>query len=300
MTFVIEANLDCEARWSGLALSRAVLERISLYGLLLSALAPDGEDIEVWTPAAIDPARWLGRSITCRVGTPARADLRWAQASAKAANDRRLAQQVATELGVGLRGARVVTELGGDWSGAWVAKVPWTAAGRDRVRGDGEPSTEQRTRLGRLLAACDALVVEPWCERLFDLGVCATVDHAGRLTAEEPHSLLVDARGGFVGIDLAPPPLTPYERAVLDRAVIAAGAAIAKTGHTGPFAVDAFVYRDGSERRLHPLCEINARYSFGWVARAFAGITRLGFGAASPGTTVVIAPGSDQVTAWIA
>jgi hypothetical protein len=63
------------------------------------------------------------------------------------------------------------------------------------------------------------------------------------------------------------------------------------------------VYREGDTRQLHPICEINARYSFGWIARAFAsrlGTTRLGFSAPPPGATVLIAPGHDRVTAWIA
>nr|MBA3819244.1 hypothetical protein [Deltaproteobacteria bacterium] len=56
-------------------------------------------------------------------------------------------------------------------------------------------------------------------------------------------------------------------------------------------------------RHFHPLCEINARYSFGWIARGFAartGATRLGFGAPPPGATELITPAADGVTAWLA
>jgi hypothetical protein len=352
--FVVDANLDCESQWSGLPLSHAVRSRISLYGALISALAPDG-DIELWTPAGIDPARWLGRPIAFRSGTPGRADLRWADPSAKPANDRRLAHQVAGTIGAGLPGAWSISLDGTPSRGerrdqrqgevsacsatlrsalvenpakaarapartqgpeehlketiaasfaashsvqsAWIAKVPWTAAGRDRVRGEGPPTDQQLTRLSRLLAACGALVVEPYCDRIFDFGVCATVDHLG-VDLQPPHSLLVDSRGGFVGIDLAEPPLEPAERELVDRAVEAAGNAIAATGYHGPFAVDGFAYRDGDQRRIHPLCEINARYSFGWIARAFG--KRLGFGPPPSGATTLIAPAADGVTAWIA
>jgi len=54
---------------------------------------------------------------------------------------------------------------------------------------------------------------------------------------------------------------------------------------------------------LHPLCELNARYSFGWIARGLArrlGVSRLGFDPAPDGALVLIAPGPDRVTAWCA
>jgi hypothetical protein len=80
--------------------------------------------------------------------------------------------------------------------------------------------------------------------------------------------LLVDARGGFVGIDLAVPELEASERDQLALAVAAAGSLLADHGYAGPFAIDAFAYRDGGMRKFQPLCEINARFSFGWIARA--------------------------------
>jgi len=308
--FVIDANLDCESRWSGLAPSRAVQGRISLYGALVSALAPDG-DVELWTPAAIDPARWRGRPITFRTGSPARADLRWAAPAARAANDRRLAQAVARTVGAGLPGARSIDHAehageldarlaGAPFDGAWVAKAVWSAAGRDRCRGHGPPTAEQRTRLGRLLATCGALIVEPWCDRIVDVGVCATVGSDGRVVDRPPHKLIVDARGGFAGIDRSAPALEPGERALLGRAVGDAATALAAVGYAGPFAVDAFVYRDGAHRRLC-VCEINARHSFGWIAHAVPGCTRLGLAGPVPdGADTLIAPAADGVTAWIA
>jgi hypothetical protein len=297
--FIIHANLDCEARWSGLALPPAVARRISLYGALLAVFAPEDSDVEIWTPAAIEPDRWLGRPATFRVGAPAHADLVWASTGARAANDRRLAQST-----IALPGARVIASVDElDLAGPWVAKVPWTAAGRDRCRGNGAPTAEQRTRLSRLLAATGALVVEPWCDRICDVGRCAVVDAQGHVTAEAPHGLVVDAHGGFVGIELDAT-LLPEQHLALDHAIAAAGAAIARAGHVGPFAIDGFAYRVGGARRFHPLCEINARLTFGHVAHAYRarhGITRLGLaGAAPPGATLLIAPGSDKVTAWIA
>ncbi|MBA3540746.1 MAG: hypothetical protein H0T79_14135, partial [Deltaproteobacteria bacterium] len=122
-------------------------------------------------------------------------------------------------------------------------------------------------------------------------------------TSHPPHGLVVDARGGFIGIDLAPPPLEPAERDRLGELVEAAGRALAAIGYAGPYALDAFVYRDGAARRFHPICEINARYTFGFIARALGerfGARRLGFGPVPAGATVLVAPApGDPATAWI-
>jgi hypothetical protein len=112
--------------------------------------------------------------------------------------------------------------------------------------------------------------------------------------------VLADARGGFLGIDRSPPPLSPAEHARLAEVAAAVSAALVRAGYAGPFGIDAFVHAQDGERRLHPLCEINARHTFGHVARAL-GATRLGFGPeAPPGATVLIAPAADDpTTAWI-
>lgn len=329
--FVVHANLDCEAAWAGAPLPPAVARRISYYAALLAALAPPGAEVEVWAPADVDAARLRAaagwRPPAMRVGAPPRPpDARWADPAAKAANDRRLAHAVAVARGAALPGQRVIASVDEiDLPGPWVCKAPWTAAGRDRCRGHGPPTREQRARLGRLLARGGALVLEPWCERIADAGVCARVEPGGRVTQHEPHGIAADARGGFLGVDLAPPPLLPAERARLAELVDAAGAALADAGYAGPFAVDAFAYAapaaaladnapadDAADagavagdraRRFRPLCEINARLSFGWIARALAdrlGATRLGFGPPPPGAAVLIEPAADGVTAWCA
>lgn len=291
---IILANLDCEARWAGSPLGGRVLRRISALSPLLAYLAPADDDAEVWAPAAVDPARLsIGRPVTMRVGAPPRWDLAWAQPGAKAANDRRLALAVHERLGTQLAGQRAIASVDElPQQGTWVAKAPWTAAGRDRIHGHGAPTGEQRVYAGRLLARCGALLVEPWLERRLDLGVTARVE-AGRVTAAPPHTLLCDARGAFLGIDLTEPPLPRDHRATLDAFVAAAGDALAATGYAGPFTVDAFVHPGG----LHA-CEINARHTFGHVARAI-GARVLGFSPPPPGARVLVAPTvDDATTAW--
>ena len=294
--FLIHANLDAEARWAGGALPQSVAVRVSHYAALVSALAPDDAEVLVWAPAAIDAARIL-LPVTMHVGAPPRADLAWASAGAKAANDRRFAVALAAELGVGIVGARTIVSADEiEIAGRWVTKAPWTSAGRDRCHGEGPPNAEHQARIRRLIAKFGALVLEPWLERTLDLGVCAMVGPDGTVTAEAPHGLVTDARGTFLGIDLAPPALDERARVQLDSFVAAAGHRLAATGYTGPIAVDAFV----AGGRLC-VCEINARYSFGWIARALHrrfGTTRLGFTTPPTGARLLVAPGEDGVVAW--
>lgn len=297
--FAIDANLDVEARWAGAALPPAIATRISYYAALTSALAPEPA-CEVWAPAAVDAAR-IALPVTMRTGPrTAPADLAWAQIEARAVNDRRVAMRLAAGHGIGVPDARAITsvdELVID--GPWVAKGLWTSAGRDRCHGRGPLAPDQRTRIARLLERFGALVVEPWLPRSLDVGVCAWIGEDG-VRVEAPHGLVSDARGTFLGIDLAPPVLLPAELERLTGFVEAAGRSLAALGYRGPIAVDAFV---GGTERMLCVCEINARYSFGWIARALAqrfGTTRLGFSAPPPEARVLIAPAGDGVTAWIA
>jgi hypothetical protein len=297
--YIIWANLDAEARWANQTLPKHVLEKISAAAVTLAAFAPRGEPVELWTPAPVDAARVKIPDVTVRVGVPAMQHLVWAKPYAKAANDRRVSLALHEKLGTLLPGQRVITKLDELTSatGNWVCKAPWTSAGRDRAHGDGPPTGELAVHVTRLLERFGALLYEPWCERVVDLGVCGHVDATGQLSMHEPHTLRSDARGGFVGIDLAPPLLAPSERQHLDRAIVEAGRALHAIEYEGPFSVDAFVYTANGARALHAPCEINARHTFGHVAHALRerfGARVLGFGEPPPAAQLLVEGG-----AWI-
>ena len=295
----IWANFDVEARWSGATLGPQVVQRIGALSPLLAAFAPAGEPVEIWAPHA--PTRVLIEDVTIRAGVPERWDLAWAEPAAKPFNDRRLALALAEELGIALPGARViesVAELDRHLEALrpdrWVCKAPWTAAARDRAHGRGMEA--DRVYIARLIERSGAVVFEPWLDRIFDVGVVGSVQR-DRVELAGAHTLLADARGGFAGIDLAPPPLTAEETARVLDVARAAGTRLAREGYVGPFSVDSFVYQP---RALHALVEINARHTFGHVTRALAaryGGSRLGFGAPPEGARVLV---DDVVTAWLA
>lgn len=312
---LIYANLDQEARWARTTLPLHVLKRISACATLLASFAPEGEDVVIHTPAPVDPARVRFAPVEIRSGVPAQWDVAWANPTAERANDRRTALALAHELGIALPGSRVIASLaeidehlaaGGASAGIdgrWVCKAPHTAAGRDRAHGHGHVlEGETRVHLGRLLEKVGSVTFEPWLERMFDLGICAQLREDGSLHVDRPHTLLSDTRGTFLGIDIIEPALTEVEHAELARVVPAAGHMLRGVGYTGAFTVDAFVYRDRGMRKLHALCELNARHSFGHVARALharLGTRMLGFGTPPEGARVLVAPGDDGTCAWV-
>ncbi|MBK9032472.1 MAG: hypothetical protein IPL61_14375 [Myxococcales bacterium] len=232
---------------------------------------------------------------------------------ARQVNDRRFALALATELGVALPGARVIATVaalrahlaagGADASptGAWVAKAPLTAAGRDRVRRHGRALDDATaTRIARLLAIHGALVVEPWMARTVDVGQGGVVLDRDRALVLPPHRGICDA-GGVVralAIDDGAA-LTTDQRATLAAVVATVAARLGAAGYRGPFVVDAFAHADG----FHPLGEINARLTFGLVARAWAErlgrpIT-LGLGGPPPPTATALVHAADgSAAAW--
>lgn len=311
---IIYANLDQEARWARATLPHAVLRRISAAAALLGSFAPEDETCVIYAPAPVDPSRVVFRTVEMRVGVPAEWDVAWANPTAERPNDRRIALELATELGVALPGSRVIASLdeldahlaaGGanaTIEHRWVCKAPWTAAGRDRAHGHGDRCEgEVRVHLGRMLERFGPLTFEPWLERMLDLGVCVQLRPDGTMHVDQPHTLIDDARGNFGGIDIVEPALTPAEHEELARVVHASAAKLHALGYSGAFTLDAFVYNDRGTRKLHPLCELNARHTFGHVARALHGRlgTRvLGFGTPPADARVLVAPADDGVAAW--
>jgi len=160
---------------------------------------------------------------------------------------------------------------------AWVAKVPFSASARDRVSRHGRLlQGEMRVRTERLLTRFGALLVEPWVPRVADYGVCGIVGQTmSGSCLFAPHRLYSDNTGVFRGIRIADSEveseLGPEFFRELNATAHAVATSLFEIGYRGPFGVDSFVYSDGAgNRRLQSLCEINARISFGLVARAHA------------------------------
>ena len=195
-------------------------------------------------------------------------------ATARACNDRRFAFALAQEQGWSLPGACVIRSLDDlpRDSQLWVAKAPFSAAGRERIRFAVPPTPPERDRMARLLGRFGALLLEPWVERVLDLGCAGLVGDT--LQVFPPHRLETDAAGVFRAavIDDSGQEVAEHSAltAVRDTA-LAAGDALTAAGYRGPFSIDAYLWRDRDGAvRLQRLSEINARLTFGLVARAAA------------------------------
>ncbi|HEX6862117.1 MAG TPA: hypothetical protein VF414_04830 [Thermoanaerobaculia bacterium] len=186
--------------------------------------------------------------------------------------------RVAEELGCALPGARIVESLADldlaahDAPRAWVVKAPLSASGRSRfIERDGPAISSEKGRrtVERLFDRHGPLLFEPWMDRVEDFGVSVllTKNETRRVSF---HRQLVDRKGQFAGIELDAE-LPPAERERVEEVVHGVASALRREGYVGPFGIDLWRYRraDG-EVVLHPLGEINARMTFGLVARAMA------------------------------
>ena len=203
------------------------------------------------------------------------------------ANDRHFCLELGTDLDCRLPAARLidspeelVDHLRSDGlapTGDWVLKAPFSAAGRWRCRGRGIPA-EGSPSMGaarNLIERFGRVIFEPWFERTLDFGCCALVHEEGhRLLGI--HRQTVDGGGRFTGLAVplgapAPSELTAGEVELIEATLRGVADRLHKLGYRGPFSVDGWRYRNHSGREvLHPLGEINARLSFGFVARALA------------------------------
>lgn len=192
-------------------------------------------------------------------------------------NDRAFSSKLATSLGVGLPGARRVVRAedldeGSLVTRPWALKAAHAAAGRWRVI-HRPPAAWPTDRIARLLARHGPSYFEPWLERTLDVGALGLVDDRGWRDVGV-HRLRVDQDGHFTGIDIVADGasiLGHRDHRALGKTMGAVADALRSAGYSGPFGVDAWAFRRADGRAgFHPLGEINARLTFGFVARSLA------------------------------
>jgi hypothetical protein len=143
----------------------------------------------------------------------------------------------------------------------WVAKREHSCAGRGRRIWLGEPVEEDRAWIERALAQ-GGLIVEPWVERSADYGLHGWLGGEA-LMVGEPTVQRVSERGAWIASERAPAgSLSAGEERALRAELVRAAEWLERAGYRGPFGVDAFRIADGKFRAR---CEVNARYSMGWV-----------------------------------
>ena len=146
----------------------------------------------------------------------------------------------------------------------WVIKSPQGFAARERVLGrgpklEGAPATWARRRLG----AGETLIFQPWLAVVREYGIAMEVSAAGSVEIHGISDMRTNGAGAATGYVLGRPP--GAERAdALERMARVVGERLFREGYRGPAGVDALEHEGG----LHPLLEVNARYTMAFVALA--------------------------------
>ncbi len=286
-------------------LSRSARRRMSALGSLMRVYCRPGS--RLWLPGPVDverlptypgihlpdlefepPNRLPAESPMWLWGTtePWSSDPATVEVAARV-NDRCYFLTLAERLGHSLPGARCFdsaadfhrfVELEPEISRApWVLKASLSAAGRNRLihrpqRHDPKHRQEPSEKsIRRLFHQHGSLLFEPWLDRVEDYGLLMEVGPTGMSDEPRLHRQQIGPTGGFAGIEISPAlGLTQKQRDVVLRTAGDVAAQLAKDGYRGPVGIDFWTYRrEDCEVALHPLGEINARMTFGRVARAW-------------------------------
>jgi hypothetical protein len=178
------------------------------------------------------------------------------------------------ELGVALPGAAVVStlaELNASAARAcpnpdnkWVIKSPFGFAARERVLGRGSiVAGPQATWAQRRFTTGETLIFQPWLEVVREYGVVMDVLASGEIKIHGVSDLQTNGAGAGTGYLLGRG-VAAHRRVELERMARIVGARLRGKGYVGPAGVDALEHRGG----FHPLLEVNARYTMGFVAVA--------------------------------
>jgi len=146
----------------------------------------------------------------------------------------------------------------------WVVKSPYGFAARERVLGRG-PCVEgaQAAWAFKRLARGEPLVFQPWLEVEREYGVVVEVSSRGAHRLLGVSDLRTNGAGTGVGYVLGRPP-TKERVKELEAAAAVVCERLRAEGYSGPAGFDALEHAGG----LHPLLEVNARYTMGFVALA--------------------------------
>jgi hypothetical protein len=216
-----------------------------------------------WTPSVVR----LGESLSARLPTVSLETVR-------RVNSKLWSHALEQELGIAMRGACVAAdfaELQEAVASAcpraddkWVIKSPFGFAARERVLGRGARlEGAQATWTRRQFARGVKLIFQPWLERVREYGVTFEIEAKGEINVKGISDLQTNGAGTGTGYLLGRR-IGAERVAELQRLAQVVGMRLFREGYTGAAGLDALEHTGG----LHPLLEINARYTMGFVALA--------------------------------
>lgn len=203
-------------------------------------------------------------------------------AAVRAANSRRFSFGLEQEWLVGLELAgqamsvphveQFISQFGA--SSRWVVKAEFGMAGRERLIGSGAMTSTDRNWIDKRLDADGAVFVEPWAERIEEVGIQIDVPRLGQPRLIDLTELTVDPRGQYCGSLFQTdgtkqyrPGSDPADWDLAIEVALRAASRIQGLGYFGPVGIDAMRYRgiDGT-CRVRPLQDINARWTMGRIS----------------------------------
>lgn len=216
-----------------------------------------------WTPSALRVGEGVGASVE---PLPLEVVAR--------VNSKLWSHALEVELGAAIEGAATASTLeelneaarracprAGD---KWVVKSPYGFAARERVLGRG-PAVDgaQAAWAVKRLARGETLIFQPWLEVLREYGVVAEIAREGSHTILGVSDLQTNGAGTGTGYVLGRAP-SPGRMRELESVASFVCRRLHAEGYHGPVGVDAIEHARG----LHPLLEVNARYTMGFIAVA--------------------------------
>jgi hypothetical protein len=235
---------------------------------LISLASAEGQSHRLFTP-------WGWTPSALRVGEDAGASVEPLPFDVVArVNSKLWSHALEVELGIAIEGAAAAStpeELNEAASRAcpgagdkWVVKSPYGFAARERVLGRGPAVVgAQAAWASKRLARGETLIFQPWLEVVREYGVVAEVARDGSHTILGVSDLRTNGAGTGTGYVLGRPP-TPERMKELEGVTSVVCRRLYAEGYRGPVGVDAIEHARG----LHPLLEVNARYTMGFIAVA--------------------------------
>ena len=146
----------------------------------------------------------------------------------------------------------------------WVIKSPLGFAARNRVLGRGPKLVGPPAIWSeRRFAQGSQLIFQPWLQVKREYGVAMQIQADGQVTITGVSDMQTNGAGTSIGYLLGRE-IAPHRREELERIANLVAERLYREGYHGPAGVDALEHTGG----LHPLLEINARYTMGFVAVA--------------------------------
>lgn len=146
----------------------------------------------------------------------------------------------------------------------WVIKSPMGVAARERILGRGSSLTSAaRIWLERKFQLGESLIFQPWLEVIREYGVNFYILPDGKVEMVGISDLQTNGAGTGKGY-LFGRKIDPIRLTNLEDIAEKVAKRLFTEGYTGPVGVDALEHKEG----FHPLLEINARYTMGFVAVA--------------------------------